>query len=224
MAKYTIELGRIEESKSTCVFDFDYYFYEPNLKGQFEKKFIDYYYFDEIGFETVARFKQRLRARLNLIAPKYRQLYETELKAKDINFLLNKDLTEKTIREITRNDNSTLDSNTNDTSNVNIKTNDTTDYKESNLNNGNATLSKEDLTTINENINNSNQSSDTTNSGNAKSIGSSNSVEKDEFTLISQGNIGITSSAELLQKWREVIINIDQMIIEECRGLFMEVL
>ena len=40
-------------------------------------------------------------------------------------------------------------------------------------------------------------------------------------TYLSQGNIGITSSAELLQKWRDVLINIDEMIIEECRDLFM---
>ena len=46
-------------------------------------------------------------------------------------------------------------------------------------------------------------------------------VEKTD--LLSQGNIGITSSAELLQKWREVLINIDEIIIEDCRDLFMKI-
>ena len=42
-------------------------------------------------------------------------------------------------------------------------------------------------------------------------------------TNLSQGNIGITSSAELLQKWRDVLINIDEMIIAECDTLFIQV-
>ena len=48
------------------------------------------------------------------------------------------------------------------------------------------------------------------------------SGENEQLTeLISKGNIGITSSAELLKQWRQVLINIDEMIIEECRDLFM---
>ena len=41
------------------------------------------------------------------------------------------------------------------------------------------------------------------------------------YSLVSQGNIGVTSSAELLEKWRNVLINIDQLIFEECNDLFM---
>ena len=46
---------------------------------------------------------------------------------------------------------------------------------------------------------------------------------KEEYTLTSQGNIGITSSAELLTKWRETLLNIDLMIFEECNDLFMQI-
>lgn len=211
MAKYTIELGTISESKNLCVFDFPYYFYEPNLKGEFEQKFIDYYYIHEIGFETIGRFKQRLKAKLNTIMPYYRQLYETELASKNINFLLNKDLKETFLKEV---------NNTNDMigdSQNNVTGNDNTNYKESNINNGNATLSLDSLTSINENENNFN------NNTTSNSTVSNKGNEREETTLISQGNIGITSSAELLQKWRDVLINIDQMIIEECRDLFMGV-
>ena len=41
--------------------------------------------------------------------------------------------------------------------------------------------------------------------------------------LLSQVNIWVTSSAELLQKWRDVLINIDEMIIKDCHGLLMHV-
>lgn len=46
-------------------------------------------------------------------------------------------------------------------------------------------------------------------------------LEKTE--LISQGNIGVTSSAQLLKEWREVLINMDQIIIDSCNDLFMKI-
>ena len=45
--------------------------------------------------------------------------------------------------------------------------------------------------------------------------------ERESHTIIGKGNIGTTSSAELLSKWREVLINIDRLIIDECKDLFM---
>lgn len=211
MAKYTLELRTIEESKNVKVFDFEYDFYDKDLKEKFEKKFIDHYYFDEIGFETIARFKHRLRTKLNEIMPDYKQLYETELAAKDINFLLNKDLKETFIREADNTNNMTGDSSDK------ITGSDNTDFKESNIGNGNATLSYNSLTSINQNNNDFNNNK----SSNSNVVNKGN--EREETTLISQGNIGITSSAELLQKWRDVIINIDQLIINECRDLFMTI-
>ena len=60
-------------------------------------------------------------------------------------------------------------------------------------------------------------------SSNATSTGESNGNSKEEYTLTSQGNIGITSSAELLDKWRQVLLNIDLMIFEEGNDLFMQI-
>ena len=66
---------------------------------------------------------------------------------------------------------------------------------------------------------NSTDSVETT--GTSSQTGNEKMVEKTD--LLSQGNIGVTSSAELLQKWREVLINIDEMIIKDCHDLFMQV-
>lgn len=211
MANYTLELRQISESKNMKVFDFEYDFYDPDLKAKFEEKFVNHYFFNEIGFETIQRFKHFLKMKLNEIMPYYKQLYQTEVEAKDINFLLNKDLKETFIREVNNQNNTTGDS----LSKVNGT--DNTGFKESNIANGNATLNNDSLTSISQNDNNFNNTNSTnnniTNSGN----------QKEETTLLSQGNIGITSSAELLQKWRDVIINIDQLIINECRDLFMTI-
>ena len=63
------------------------------------------------------------------------------------------------------------------------------------------------------------------NTFNSSSKSNSNEVRKqtETNTLTSKGNIGVTSSAELLEKWRKVIINIDELIINECYDLFMGV-
>ena len=208
MAKYTIELNTLLKDDKFNVFDFDYDFYDEVLKPIFEVKFKDYYRFYEIGFETVERFQHNLKAKLNLIMPYYKQLYQTELASKDINFLLNKDLKETFIRDIEGNDTS------NNVSSTVAKSDSIS--KESYLDNGNADLSLTDgLTGIS-----SNGSTGDTQSK-SDSTTSNKSTEKTE--LISQGNIGITSSAELLQKWRDVLINIDQLILGECEDLFMQI-
>ena len=59
-------------------FDYDFYSDNPKDKEEFEKLFIQWYYFREIGFETPERFKLKLQAKLNVIMPYYRQLALTE--------------------------------------------------------------------------------------------------------------------------------------------------
>lgn len=225
MANYTIEVRRIHENPSTEVFGFNYDFYIDNqeIKRKFEQKFIDHYYFDEIGFETIGKFKHRLRTKLNEIMPYYKQLFETEVAAKDINFLLNKDLTETTSRALDKEDISNNVNNANSTNNNTSIANEGTTFKESSLNNGNATLGMDRLTTINSNDTKMSNNTNTTSNSESNYKGQTKGNEKETITLKSQGNIGITSSAELLQKWREVLINIDQLIINDCKDLFMGV-
>ena len=88
MSSYTLELRHIHQTHKVFNFDYDFYTDSDIIKSKFEEKFIDEYFFHEIGQETVARFQHRLRTRLNKIMPYYKQLYNTELASKDINFLL----------------------------------------------------------------------------------------------------------------------------------------
>ena len=200
MATYTIDIYTLLQDKNFKLFDFDYEFYSDEAKEGFEEKFINRYMFDEIGFETVMRFKHYLKEKLNRIAPYYKQLYETEVRCMkdDIDFMLNKDLREKETIKGTNSSNSKTNATSNSTS------------KESSLDNGNATLDLNDSIT---NISNSIGSGITNNDV----TGENDQIRE----LLSQGNIGITSNAELLKQWRQVLINIDEMIIEECRDLFM---
>lgn len=229
MAEYTIELRKIETFGKVFNFDYDFYCDDESMKSEFEKKFTDYYYFDEIGFETVGRFKHNLRSKLNLIMPYYKQLYITELEAQKIDFLLNKDLREEFIRSVdneyenngTNSGTSKVksDSNSKNTSNGKSTT------SESRLDNGVADVNLRNLTGV-VGVEDSStvagtESNSSSNELKSNSNDKGNNKTEEKTVLISKGNIGVTSSAELLEKWRSVIINIDRQIIEECRDLFM---
>ena len=206
MSKYTLELRYLYKDKKFKLFDFPYNLYDNDLKPWFEEKFFQHFMFYEIGFDSVAMFKQRLMSKLNDIFPYYKQLYETEIAAKSVDFLLNKDLKESYVRELTSSNNSSQESNA--------------------TSNGLSTAGQLTPSLI-ANSQKIDKFMDTAqkdeSSSNATATGESNGNSKEEYTLTSQGNIGITSSAELLDKWRQVLLNIDLMIFEECNDLFMQI-
>lgn len=271
MAKYTLELRKLENN----LFNFDYPFYDNEVKNIFEKKFINHYYFNEIGYESINAFKQQLKSYFLRVYPYYKQMYDIELRCKNIDFMLNKDLKETFIRELSNTEESNLNSEltVNNTSNLNNKEdeNNTNIIKNSNnshtinnnttsnnstdinyesslsdgvassiLENGYITNSQKSENNVNEQTsvetteNNSSNSTNNTNvlknieiksnedsSQNANNRGVKTNNEKEKTTLISQGNIGVTSSAELKEKWINCIQNIDEQIIKGARYLFM---
>lgn len=227
MSNYTIELRFLENPPMTKLFDFSYDYYMKGLvndevyeqkKKEFENKFLDFYYFDEIGYKTPDRFKQRLKNYLDMGFKKWQERYKTELEVErqKINFLLNKDLIEERITEgnATGNSSTTSSSTSNNKSSANNKNtvNDTPDTRFTTTENFATSITNDESTTNSSNTING----ETTNTSNQ------NSNLNERFT--SKGNIGVTSSAELLEKWREVIIDIDNEIIEGADKFFMQIL
>ena len=206
MSKYTIQLRYLYEDENFNLFDFPYNLYNNDLKPWFEEKFYQHFMFYEIGFDTIGMFKQRLMSKLNDIFPYYKQLYETEIRSKGIDFMLNKDLKESYVRELTSN------SNSNQESNVTSNSLSTAGQLTPSL-----IANSQKIDKFMDSAQKDNSSSNST------STGESNGNSREEYTLTSQGNIGITSSAELLIKWRETILNIDLMIFEECNDLLMQI-
>ena len=227
MSNYTIELRFLNNPPMTSLFDFDYNYYMKGLvsdevynqkKKEFENKFLEFYYFDEIGYKTPDRFKQRLKNYLDMGFKKWQERYKTELEVErqKINFLLNKDLIEERITEgnATGNSSTTSSSTSNNNSSANNKNtvNDTPDTRFTSTENFATSITNDESTTNSSNTING----ETTNTSNQ------NSNLNERFT--SKGNIGVTSSAELLEKWREVIIDIDNEIIENADMFFMQIL
>ena len=227
MSNYTIELRFLDNPPMTTLFDFSYDYYMKGLvndeiynqkKKEFENKFIEFYYFDEIGYKTPDRFKQRLKNYLDMGFKKWQERYNTELEVQkqNINFLLNKDLIEERITEgnATGNSSTTSSSTSNNNSSANNKNvvNDTPDTRFTSTENFATSI------TTDETISNSTN----TGTGETTSTSNQNNNVRDKFT--SKGNIGVTSSAELLEKWRDVIIDIDNEIIDGAEKFFMQIL
>ena len=227
MSNYTIELRFLDNPPMSKLFDFSYDYYMKGLvndevyeqkKKEFENKFLEFYYFDEIGYKTPDRFKQRLKNYLDMGFKKWQERYNTELEVQkqNINFLLNKDLIEERITEGnatgTATSTSTSTTNTNNNSNNKNTVNDTPDTRFTSTENFATSITTDET------------SSNSTNTGNGETTNTSNQNSNLNERFISKGNIGVTSSAELLEKWREVIIDIDNEIIDGAEKYFMQIL
>ena len=216
MSKYTIELRTVVNH--TDIFnnlDFPFYSDSIELKEKFKKQFIEYYYYDEIGFSTINKFVSRLHNLLSIKMDYYKQLYATELRCKDIDFMLNKDLEETYEKEVNSN------SQSNNLTKANGDVTNTVNSESKNLTTPNQQFTLEN--NYADGINQNKATSDSISTNNIQSENTSIGTGKEVTKLISKGNIGVTSSAELLDKWRKVIININEQIIDDCSILFMGV-
>ena len=303
MAMYTIELRTLINDYNYRLFD-DYAFYtdDKKVKAEFEKLFIETFYFHEIGCETPERFKWMLKARLNLIMPYYKQLYQTEWTQVNKDMMNSKDLTETTTHTLTSNQSGkqaqqgTSDSSSQSTgsgtetskssSQSNGSGTETSESKAQSSGSGEANNHSTDLESALENgvpqvhletdltrkaQSDSTSSSSSTASSQSESTSSSSSKASSESdstssssseassqsdsnttstsqatssnhatnnssltnqqqnqleettTFTSKGDIGIQTPAYAIAEWRKVLININQMIIEECHDLFMKI-
>lgn len=108
MARYTITIKTLIDNN----FDFgmkNYPIFNENYRETLNSNILNYYYENEIGFETANLFKFYLNTKLNLIMPKYNALYEAQKKLLD-NILGNVDLKESLNRNIDNKSNSTSNS------------------------------------------------------------------------------------------------------------------
>ena len=196
MAQYTIELRKIVSSRDIFK-SIDYDLYCNDLKPIFEDKFIKRFYFREIGVETVTRFLINLEQTLNEIMPYYKQLYDTTLLKYDV--LNNSEVIEEITREILKADKSlVLGTNTSTGTSFDTPITSTNSYR-----------SKPSF--INEGVDNID----------TKNQSEGNTTEN--FTRKFKNNQSNISKQDLIIKQRELIVNIDKMILDDLEVLFMQV-
>ena len=189
--------------------------YRIPTRQELNNKILNHYRYREIGQETFGRWLFELNTALNEIMPYYNQLFYSA--DQDFNPIYNVDYKKTIMGSQNANSNTTStgnDSTTNEefTKSVNSRTPqdllnisntgiDTVNYAD------NADWGKASGTTTGTN----------TTTGNASSNGSTSSIET------TKGNFGVVSAQDLIIKYRETIINIEQQIINDPRikELFM---
>lgn len=245
MAMYTMTIHEMMNNPLTPVFPDSYPFYtdNPEDKKAFEELFIMHFLTREIGFETPWLFNQKLKAKLYEIMPYYEQLYQTEWKNVRTAeaMMTSKNLTETTehTQEVSGNNQTTSETestsslNDSSTSSVNQSTTSTNNGKVSNLADGVSQTSLSDgyltgvsQTTQDDSGESSSQSNNTqTASGTTGQTvsGTSGQTLTETTTFTSKGDVGIQTPAYAITEWRKVIININQLILNECEDLFMKI-
>ena len=230
MANFTMEVREMmNHPLISGVFTFDYEFYSDNVqdKETFEKLFVSHFYFREIGFETPERFKLKLQSKLNLIMPYYRQLALTEWdKVRSIEQMMtSKNLTETTEHMQSIQGNSETQSNQSSSSNATQNTSSSNESKASNLSDGvsQSTLTDAYLTASGKTEQTDNTQTESSGTGSQTLTGNNEQQLTEKTTFTSNGDIGIQTPAYAIAEWRKIIINLNQMIINECEDLFLKI-
>lgn len=179
----TIELREVV--KDTDIFDRcePFPIWDEKNRGELEKKIIEHYYFRQIGFETVGRFKFMLNVRLREIMPRYVKLYKTtQFKYNPIeNYNMEEKGTDKRGA----------------TSETLNKYSETPDGKLEGLTEGKY-------------LTNATQGTDKT-------------ATTEEHVFTRHGNIGVTTTQQMIEQERKIIIDLYVMIIDELKDLFLGV-
>jgi hypothetical protein len=211
------------------IFNFDFPMYDESYRTTFEEKLIRHFYFHEINITSIGRWKFMLREKLNLILPVYNKMYEAVAIKYDplIDTQMHESYTRK--NDLT----STSSNNTDGTQNViNNLTSDKTgtqsgtgsnvysDLPQTTLHGGdyatNSTQTEDSATT--KDTQKDNSTSNSTNNITQNSNANSNNTETYEHD-----NTGFSSRSqqELLMQYYEALRNVDEMVFNELRELFM---
>ena len=223
MSKYTTQVRFICESQSGLkdsvgsesvntiiqnaipkIFDFEFPIFDASYRNVLCTKILKHYYTREIGLETYGLWKLKLETRLNEIMPYYNKMYESA--NLEYNPLYNMDM--ETTHSRTTGDNISRDTTTNG-SVVNNYENRFLDTPQGGLN---GILESDYLT--NATIDNSNETTNAT--AEEKVL----STTTEEYTTRIVGKASGADYSKMIMSYRDALINVDMMIINELKDLF----
>lgn len=196
-------------------------------RQELNNKILNYYKYREIGFETFGRFLDELETALLEIMPRYNQLYFSA--DQDFNVTYNVDYKRTIDRNKEGTNNLETTSQANDSTNTSASVNNYSKNINSKTPQGDLDITAQNINNVSyaDEVNwNQNQSTDTANSSGSSSTSgnsSSDNTEQESTVETTKGNFGVVSAQDLILKYRETILNIDQMIINDPRiqELFM---
>lgn len=198
----------------------------PNIvptREELNKKILNYYMYREIGFETVGRFLQELEISLNEIMPYYNQLFYSA--DQDFNIIYNVDYQRTINRDLSGNtstETSATDSTESSSGTTSNSKHVSSDTPQNQLSITNKQIDSVDYANqVDWNKDDATASGST--SGESSTSGTGTNRELESTLETTKGNFGVVSAQDLIKKYREIIINIEQKIINDPRivELFM---
>lgn len=200
MSKYTITIKNLIDNNFNFGLD-KYPIFNETYRNILNNKILNHYYMCEIGLETAELFKFYLNNRLNEIMHYYNILYKKQEELLEKNIYNNVDLEESTNRK----------NQTNTSSNSNSNSKNKNLFQDT-------PQGKIDMTVFDEQIYATNL---TLNKGEIadtiKSFGNNN----EDFTRKIKGNNGNKYYLDIYKDVKENILNIDMLIINDLKDLFM---
>ncbi len=213
-------VDQIIKTAAPKIFDFDYPIFAEEHRATLQEKILLNYYTREIGFETVGLWKLKLMSKMRNIMPYYNKLYESTLMEFD----------PLTDTKIVKDHSGTHMGTTEDKGTDNLST---TSHGSTTASNTRKDLYSDTPQGALTNVENETYLTNariTSDSGNntadstyteARDTGSTTTSNRNEtFKETVSGKVGTSSYADLLMKYRDSIINVDQQVIDELADLF----
>ena len=206
MPRFTLELNEaIELAPDGDIGLNEYPIFDENYREGLNKKIIEHYYFYEIGHETISKFRFAMRVKMSEVMPLFNQLYRSELIKYD------------PLRTV---DIKTLSKGVSTAESTDIATSKSESVSESN---SRAVNSETPQTMLRGDEDYATSAADST--GESDVLASSNS-ENTNNGVTSQDNESSTTgyqgvASELVMRYRESMLNIDIMVIDSVKDLFM---
>lgn len=198
----------------------------PNIvptREELNKKILNYYMYREIGFETVGRFLQELEISLNEIMPYYNQLFYSA--DQDFNIIYNVDYQRTINRDLAGN--TSTESSVTDSTETSTETTSNSKHVSSDTPQNQLSITNKQIDSVDYanqvDWNKDDATSSGSSSGESNSSGTGTNREIESTLETTKGNFGVVSAQDLIKKYREIIINIEQQIINDPRivELFM---
>lgn len=196
-------------------------------REELNKKILDYYRYREIGFETVGRFLQELEISLNEIMPYYNQLFFSA--DQDYNIIYNVDYKRTIDRDLSGNTSSTTESSATDSTETSANSTSNSKHVTSDTPQNQLSITNKQIDTVDYanqvdwNKDDAESSGSTSGESSTTASGTGTNKELESTIETTKGNFGVVSAQDLIKKYRELIINIEQQIINDPRivELFM---
>ena len=202
------------------IFSFQYPIFQESYRETLETKIIKHYYTREIALESFGLWQLKLDTKMNEIMPYYNQLYASTLLEFDPFHDVDVTRQHTTENESTANTStsgSTTTSATSETTTEGTNSSRYSDTPQGTISNlqantylSNATITDDDVTV---------NSQDSSNSG-TSSTANTAANNTENFLETVTGKQGLQSYSSMLLEYRETMLNIDMMVIDELAELF----